>query len=121
MKARCVGRSAGEEVLAWELTAAGIPFEREVRFAPPRRWRFDFVIGNAPFAVEVDGGSWSGGHRRGAEADRECDKLNAAALSGWMVLHFTPAQVERGHAASVIKAVWAETVERELRENESCA
>ncbi len=33
-----------EEQLAYFLTSAGIKgFEREYRFAPPRRWRFDFA------------------------------------------------------------------------------
>ena len=33
-----------EEQLAYFLASAGIKgFEREYRFAPPRRWRFDFA------------------------------------------------------------------------------
>lgn len=40
-------RSTAELLLATQLEQAGIPFEREFRFAPPRRWRADFVIGGA--------------------------------------------------------------------------
>lgn len=98
--------SEAEETLAFQMKAADIPFEREVRFAPPRKWRFDFVVRNTPtflFAVEVDGGAWSGGHRRGNKADKECEKLNEAALGRWTVLHFTPAMVEDGRALATIE------------------
>jgi len=37
--------SPAEILLTAQLEQAGIPFEREYRFAPPRRWRADFVIG----------------------------------------------------------------------------
>ena len=36
--------SAPEDTLAFQLKAVGIPFEREVQFAKPRRWRADFVV-----------------------------------------------------------------------------
>lgn len=36
--------SAPEDLLAFQLKAVGIPFEREVQFAKPRRWRADFVL-----------------------------------------------------------------------------
>jgi len=39
--------SAAELLLAVQLEQAGIPFEREYRFAPPRRWRADFAIRGA--------------------------------------------------------------------------
>jgi hypothetical protein len=108
--------SSGEETLAIELRARGLAFEREVPFAEGRRWRFDFVVrhplaAEVEVAVEVDGGAYSGGHRRGPAADGECDKANAAVLAGWLVLHFTPAQVERGEAISTIEAALALEVE----------
>ena len=96
--------SAGEDELEFQLRAAKIPFEREHRFAPPRRWRFDFVLGHGPrIAVEVEGGAFNGGHRRGTEANKDCEKSNAAVLLGWRVLRFTPAMVETGEAIETIE------------------
>ncbi len=39
----------------------------EHRFAPPRRWRFDFCILAHKIAIEVDGGVWlpNGGRHAG--------------------------------------------------------
>ena len=64
--------------------------EREVRFHPDRRWRFDFAFVEQHIAVEVDGNAWhtKGGGRHGTDKDRE--KINAAASLGWRVFHFSP-------------------------------
>ncbi len=99
-----MSKSAGEEELAYQLKCLGIEFEREVRFAPPRRWRFDFVLAGDKWAVEVEGGSFSGGHRRGREADKDTEKSNAAVMAGWRVLRFTPYQIETGEAFATIEA-----------------
>jgi very-short-patch-repair endonuclease len=96
--------SEGEEQLAFQLKAAKIPFEREYRFAPPRRWRLDFVLHQLPrCAIEVEGGAWSGGHKRGAAADSDCEKANEANLLGWRVYRFTPAMVADGRALATIE------------------
>ncbi len=74
-----------------------VPFEREVQFAKPRRWRFDIAYPAHKVAVEVEGGVWSGGrHTRGKGFTGDCEKYNAAILAGWRVLRFTRAQVEDG-------------------------
>jgi hypothetical protein len=103
--------STAELTLSVQLEQAGIPrWEREYRFAIPRRWRFDFAwpvsyVSGAwrPTAVEVEGGAFTGGHRRGSRADLDCEKANAAALMGWTVLRFTPAMVDDGRALAVIQ------------------
>ena len=55
------------------------------------------------YLIEVDGGGFTGGHRRFGRMDDECEKGNAAALIGFRVLHFTPAMVEDGRALAVIR------------------
>ena len=41
-------------------------------------------------AVEIEGGTWSGGrHTRGAGYEADCIKYNIATLKGWRVLRFT--------------------------------
>jgi hypothetical protein len=62
----------------------------ELIFAPPRRWRFDRAWPALLVAVEIDGGTWSGGrHTRGAGFAADCEKLNRAAVLGWAVLRYT--------------------------------
>jgi len=73
--------------------AAGLPEPvPELRFAAPRRWRFDWAWPELLIALEVQGGIFSGGrHVRGAALLKEMEKLNAAAIAGYRVLYVTPA------------------------------
>ena len=87
------------------LHVAGIPFVREWRFHPVRRWRFDFAIFEN-YAIEVEGGQFTGGHKRGRAADTDCEKFNEATILGWRVLRFTTGQVVRGEAFPVIQQLW---------------
>jgi hypothetical protein len=90
-----------EDLLAGQLKALGVLCpEREYIFASPRRWRFDFAWPDLKLAVEVDGGTWSGGrHVRGSGYAKDCQKGNAALLRGWRVLHYTSEMVRSGLAA----------------------
>lgn len=99
--------SQAELLLSIQLEQAGIPFEREYRFAPPRRWRFDFAFLEAPepgavfipLAVEVEGGVYiTGRHTRGAAFEKDVEKYNAATERGWTLLRYTPRMVEDGTA-----------------------
>jgi hypothetical protein len=89
-----------EDTLAFQLTAAGLPSPtREHRFAPPRKWRMDFAWPELLIALEVEGGTMTGGrHTRGGGFEADCEKYNAAALSGWLVLRVTGAMVRDGRA-----------------------
>jgi very-short-patch-repair endonuclease len=78
--------------------------EKEYRFHPTRRWRFDYAFPLTMLAIEIDGGAFSGGrHTRGAGFVKDMEKLNEAAILGWRVLRFTPDQVKRGLAALQIQ------------------
>lgn len=72
--------------------ASGLPEpEQEVRFAPPRRWRFDHCWSTQRVALEVQGGLFvRGRHARGPALLKEHEKLNAAAAAGFRVLFATP-------------------------------
>lgn len=85
--------------------AAGLPEpSTELRFHPTRKWRFDFAWLDRRLAVEVDGGAFiQGRHTRGVGYERDCEKLNAAALLGWRVLRFTTGMVEDGRALAVLQ------------------
>jgi hypothetical protein len=79
-------------------TFHGIPVPvPEYRFAPPRRWRFDWAWPDRILALEIDGGVWTGGrHTRGAGFIRDQEKRNEAVLRGWAVLHCTPKDMTSG-------------------------
>lgn len=90
--------------MALQLRALGLQPETEHRFHPARRWRFDFAFPALRLGVEVEGGLYSRGrHVRPAGYEADIEKYNAAALAGWMVLRFSPAQVKSGRAASMIE------------------
>ena len=93
-----------EDLLESHIRLIGLPTpEREYRFHPLRRWRFDFAWPLLKIAAEVDGGIYSRGrHVRGAGFERDAEKGNAAVLAGWRVLHFTPRQVRSGSAVQTI-------------------
>lgn len=60
-------------------------------------WRFDFLWRSSRVAVEIEGGTWSGGrHVTGAGYADDCRKYNAAALAGFMVLRFTAEMLKGG-------------------------
>lgn len=81
----------------------GPPLEKEVRFCPTRKWRFDFADSSAMVAVEVDGGTWSGGrHTSGVGFDGDCEKINAATLAGWRVFRFTGSMLRNDPAGHLI-------------------
>lgn len=92
-----------EELLAYQLRALKIPYEREVKFCPARRWRMDFIVGN--LAVEIDGGLWmkKGGHNTAKGIMRDMEKANAAQEMGFVVLRFSTKQVKDGYAINFIE------------------
>lgn len=110
-------RSDAETLLAVQLEQAGIPFQREFRFADPRRWRADFrVWPSGPpdrltipmpsnqFLVEIDGGGFvAGRHTRGTGVEKDAEKQSAAAIMGYRVIRVTPRQVDDGRALSWIR------------------
>ena len=97
--------SAIEDTLAMHIRGVNLPPpEREYKFHPHRRWRFDLCWPAKLVAVECEGGVWvKGRHNRPQGFINDCEKYNEAALMGWMVLRFTPDQVNSGEAISIIE------------------
>lgn len=76
---------------------------REHRFHPTREWRFDFAWPGRKVAVECEGITHEGGrHQRLAGFEQDCEKYNAAAVEGWLVLRFTARMVRKNAALEVI-------------------
>lgn len=87
----------------WRVLADGAPEpSQEYRFAPPRRWRFDFAWRHVKVAVECQGGTWTRGrHSRGGGMSRDYEKHNAATAAGWRVFYCTTDMLETDPAAFV--------------------
>lgn len=74
----------------WRLLAPcyDVPIN-EHRFHSTRKWRFDKAWVEQKVAVEIDGGTFSGGrHVRGMGYHKQIEKQNAAMLANWAVLRF---------------------------------
>ena len=94
-----------EIVLLAEIEQNNLPKpEREYRFHPKRKWRFDFAWPEIKAAVEVEGGIWiTGRHNRGQGFIDDCEKYNEAALLGWTVLRFPGDWVADGQAIKYLE------------------
>ena len=78
----------------------------EHRFHPTIRWRFDLAWPDKKIAVEIEGGAWIGGrHTRPKGFQVDICKYTAAAIMGWRVLRYSPAQVKTWTAAQEIASV----------------
>jgi hypothetical protein len=114
------------DLLATQLALLGVKVEREYRFHPIRRWRFDFAAPAVRVGVEYNGGIFAhaetvanvvggelvadsrlkaGRHTRGAGQLGDMEKSNAAIELGWVVLVYGPPHVRSGEAALQIQRV----------------
>ena len=102
-------KSRGEETLAAQLKIMRIDgWVREYRFHPERRWRLDFAWPERTFAVEIEGGIWTGGrHTRGKGFLGDEEKYAEAMLLGWTVYRCSTDTVTSGHAIGVIERMLA--------------
>ena len=107
-----VPMTALEDMLAFQLDALGVPYTREFRAIPGRRFRWDFLIGNSDksrLLVEVQGGTWAReryGHSTGAGISRDYAKSNCAQMQGWRTLMFDSKMVKSGEAARIIQEAY---------------
>jgi len=71
--------------------------EKEYRFTPERRWRFDFAIPELKIAIEIEGGIWTNGrHSRGSGYTKDLEKYNTATALGWRIFRFSYNQIQDG-------------------------
>lgn len=111
-------KSGPEEELFFQMSGFGLWPEREHRFHPVRRWRFDFAFPDLRIAVEVEGGIYlpgGGRHNRGAGMEKDLEKYGEAQLLGWTVYRCSSGMVKSGAAVQTIRAL-VELKRDELRE-----
>lgn len=93
------GQSYLEEQFLKDWTVLGGPaMQREYRFHPERKWRFDFAIPSRMIAFEIMGGLYTpnSGHRSQAGIRRDYEKSNAAQELGWKVYSVTSKDIQDG-------------------------
>lgn len=67
----------------------GWSFEKEYRFHPIRRWRFDFADLDNKIGIECEGGAFiNGRHSRGTGMVKDTEKYNQATILGWRLLRY---------------------------------
>ncbi len=67
-------------------------YEREWRFHPDRKWRFDFAFPKIKVAVEID----SAAHKIYWNSyTRDVEKMNEALLMGWQVFRVTGQMIKK--------------------------
>jgi len=77
--------------------------EPEYRFAPPRKWRFDYAWVERRVALEIEGGVWKHGrHTRGVGYIKDLIKYNEASTRGWTVIRVTPEMLLRAETVAWI-------------------
>ena len=65
-------------------TPAAAGFVPELAFHPTRKWRFDYAWPAKMVALEVEGGTYTGGrHTRGAGYANDIAKYNIATINCW--------------------------------------
>lgn len=77
-------------------------------FARPRRWRLDVAWVDDLVALELHGSTWAGGrHTRGKGFADDREKMNEAALRGWVVIEATYDQFHGGQVREWLRRALA--------------
>lgn len=99
-------QSEAEIRMSRALRSQGIKnYNREYKFHPTRRWRFDFAWPGRFIALEVEGGIYSRGrHLTPKGFIGDCEKYNQAALMGWRVFRIPVAGKTWDYEAAVMIA-----------------
>lgn len=105
--------SKAEEELAFQMRAYKLEPEREHKFHPSRKWRFDFAFPEQKLAVEVEGitfygknkdGSMKlGRHQSGKGIEADLEKYSEAMRLGWSIYRCSQKMVRTGYAIDVIR------------------
>lgn len=86
----------------------GIPLEREFKFLPDRRYRFDFAHPTTRVAVELEGGHWmkgGGRHNRGSGFEADCLKYFEAVADNWKVFRLTASMITEENVRRIMHYV----------------
>ena len=90
-------RACQYEMFRLKLAAfVGCEINPEHVFYQGRKWRIDFAIIDLKIGIEIEGGVWANGrHTRGKGFIDDMGKYNAAVTLGWVILRFTPQDLNK--------------------------
>lgn len=78
----------------------------EHKFHYVRKWSIDFAIIDLKIGIEIEGGVWTNGrHVRGKGFIDDMEKYNAAVTLGWVILRFTPQDLNKITTFETVKKV----------------
>ena len=78
----------------------------EHKFHDVRKWRIDFAIVDLKIGIEIEGGVWANGrHTRGKGFIDDMEKYNATVTLGWVILRFTPQDLNKITTFETVKKV----------------
>ena len=102
---RIVERNGGTYSLYMAVFAQRWPgLEREYKFHPVRKFRFDFAWPEHDLALEIEGGVWKKGrHNRPLGFIKDMEKYNEAVILGWRILRVTPEMLKNGVAMQLLE------------------
>lgn len=84
----------------------GVIPQKEYKFHPSRKWRFDYCFPDKKIAIEIEGGVWTyGRHNRSSGYIKDMEKYNHAAILGYRILRFTPNQINEMQTYEMIKNI----------------
>lgn len=80
----------------------------EYKFDKTRRWKFDYAIPEIKLAIELNGGV----HRIKDRYLKDLEKLNHAAIQGWMVIQVDNNQVKDLSCEKIIRQAFLAAKEK---------
>lgn len=102
-------RSYLEDIFDKSIKRYSLP--EPIREYPFRGWRFDYCWPQVKVFVEIDGGTYMGGHHVvGKGYERDCKKNNQAQLEGWIVLRADRNMANTFEFATIVK----KTIQRRM-------
>ena len=101
-------REALENLLLHQIRCLKLPKpQRNYKFHPTRKLELDFAWPDLMLAVEVQGGTYSGGkHARGVGYTNDCRKMGEAMALGWVIYWCDTVLVRNGEAIQVIEKLF---------------
>lgn len=77
--------------LAYWCNERSLTLEKEYRFDPERKWRFDYFIPAYKVGIEFEGGIFlsNSGHKTAKHYTKDTEKYNRAATLGFRVIRVT--------------------------------
>jgi hypothetical protein len=91
----------------WECQHHQVKLTPQYRFAPPRRYTWDFADADRRIGIDVQGGIWKrkSAHAGGTAIANDCAKLCLATILGWKVFHLIDKTINDANLAAIADTI----------------